>query len=236
MLAHGGSEATVSAQAGQFAGARSGHNEPLTRHGAVGGEGPAVLQDEATGASGEGSGDPFDGHEAGRAIGGQDLQHRRVAGRGEVADEGFTDRDPDQRRTGAVPLVDRFGLPIGDLDVCASEPRSANTTHPPSRARCFYSCRVDLEFSGDVWFWRGPSPFHFVTVPEDESAQLQATSALVTYGWGMIPVEVLIGSTRWTTSLFPKDGGYVVPLKDLVRTAEGIDVGDTVTLRLTVDV
>jgi hypothetical protein len=95
---------------------------------------------------------------------------------------------------------------------------------------------VDLEFRGEVWFWRGPSPFHFVTVPEDESAELEAASALVTYGWGMIPVEVLVGSTRWTTSLFPKDGGYLVPLKDRVRKAEAIDVGDTVTLRLTVDV
>ena len=80
---------------------------------------------------------------------------------------------------------------------------------------------MELEFSGEVWFWRGPSPYHFVTVPEDESAELQATSAEVTYGWGMIPVEARIGSTRWTTSLFPKNGGYVVPLKDLVREAEG---------------
>ncbi|MDQ6688748.1 MAG: DUF1905 domain-containing protein [Actinomycetota bacterium] len=94
---------------------------------------------------------------------------------------------------------------------------------------------MDLEFSGEVWFWRGPSPYHFVTVPEDESAELQVASALVTYGWGMIPVEVWIGSTRWTTSLFPKDGGYVVPLKDLVRKAEQIHVSDTVTVRLTVD-
>jgi hypothetical protein len=99
-----------------------------------------------------------------------------------------------------------------------------------------YADRVDLEFSGEVWFWRGPSPFHFVTVPEDESAELHATAALVTYGWGMIPVEARVGSTRWTTSLFPKDGGYVVPLKDLVRKAEGIDVGDTVTLHLAVAV
>jgi hypothetical protein len=95
---------------------------------------------------------------------------------------------------------------------------------------------VELEFSGEVWFWRGPSPFHFVTVPEAESDELQAASAEVTYGWGMIPVEAGIGSTRWTTSLFPKNGGYVVPLKDAVRTAEDIDVGDTVTVRLVVDV
>jgi hypothetical protein len=95
---------------------------------------------------------------------------------------------------------------------------------------------VELEFSGPVWFWRGPSPYHFVTVPEDESAALQAASALVTYGWGMIPAEARIGSTRWTTSLFPKDGAYVVPLKDVVRKAESIDVDETVTLRLSVDV
>jgi Domain of unknown function (DUF1905) len=95
---------------------------------------------------------------------------------------------------------------------------------------------VDLEFSGTVWFWRGPSPYHFVTVPEDESGQLQATAGLVTYGWGMIPVEVRLGSTRWTTSLFPKNGGYVVPLKDMVRNAERIEVGDQVTIRLAVDV
>ena len=95
---------------------------------------------------------------------------------------------------------------------------------------------MDLEFSGEVWFWRGPSPYHFVTVPEDESAELQEMAAAVTYGWGMIPVTVRIGETRWTTSLFPKDGGYVVPLKDKVRKAEEIDVGETITVQLTVDV
>ena len=95
---------------------------------------------------------------------------------------------------------------------------------------------MDLQFTSDVWSWRGPAPYYFVTVPDDESAELQEAAALVTYGWGMIPVEVRIGSTRWTTSLFPKDGGYVVPLKDLVRKAEGIDVGDIVSVRLAVDV
>ena len=95
---------------------------------------------------------------------------------------------------------------------------------------------VDLEFSGEVWFWRGPSPYHFVTVPEDESAELQETAALVTYGWGMIPVEAGIGSTGWTTSLWPKDGGYVVPLKDKVRKAEGIEIGDVVTVRRVVEI
>jgi len=92
-----------------------------------------------------------------------------------------------------------------------------------------------LAFTGEIWFWRGPSPFHFVTVPEAESAELQSVAALVSYGWGMIPCTAVIGSTAWTTSLFPKDGAYLVPLKDMVRTAEVLDVGDIVEIQLTVE-
>lgn len=95
---------------------------------------------------------------------------------------------------------------------------------------------MQLEFSGEVWFWRGPAPFYFVTVPDAESAAIEAASAEVSYGWGMIPVAAHIGATGFTTSLWPKDGAYIVPLKVKVRKAEQIDEGDTVTVRLTVDV
>ena len=92
---------------------------------------------------------------------------------------------------------------------------------------------MEFEFTGEIHHWRGPAPHHFVTVPPERSADIQALAAAVTYGWGMIPVTALIGSTRWTTSLFPKDGRYIVPVKAQVRTAEELDVGDVVTLRLT---
>ena len=93
---------------------------------------------------------------------------------------------------------------------------------------------MDLDFSGGIWFWKGPAPWYFITVPEDECHQLVAASAMVSYGWGMIPVTAQIGETRWTTSLFPKDGQYIVPLKANVRKAEKLQVGDTVQLRLIV--
>jgi len=64
---------------------------------------------------------------------------------------------------------------------------------------------------------------------------LRAVSALVSYGWGVIPVLAEIGSTRWSTSLFPKDGGYLVPVKASVRDVEGLDVGDTVRVSLSVE-
>ncbi|RYP84147.1 DUF1905 domain-containing protein [Nocardioides guangzhouensis] len=95
---------------------------------------------------------------------------------------------------------------------------------------------MDLEFSGEVWSWRGPAPYHFISVPDDECAVIESTAAMVSYGWGMIPVAVRIGDTDWTTSLWPKDGRYIVPLKDRVRQAEAIELGDTVTVRLSVDV
>ena len=92
-----------------------------------------------------------------------------------------------------------------------------------------------LEFSGEVWHWRGPAPYHFVTVPLAQSEALNSVSGLVSYGWGMIPVTVRIGETEWTTSLWPKDGRYLVPLKDRVRHAEGIEIGAQVTVCLVVE-
>jgi hypothetical protein len=93
---------------------------------------------------------------------------------------------------------------------------------------------VDLELTGEIFFWRGPSPFHFVRVPEPQAQALRDIAREVTYGWGMVPVDVRTGSTVWQTSLWPKDGGYLVPVKDRVREAEGIDTGDVVTLALRV--
>jgi len=93
---------------------------------------------------------------------------------------------------------------------------------------------VEFAFSAEIWHWRGPAPFHFVTVPEEQAADIQALASDVTYGWGMIPVQVRLGGTAWKTSLFPKDGGYVLPLKDAVRRAESVELGDTVEVELTV--
>ncbi len=91
-----------------------------------------------------------------------------------------------------------------------------------------------IEFEGTIFYWRGPSPFLFVAVPEEPSRDLKAISGLISYGWGVIPVHAGIGKTEWKTSLFPKDGRYLVPIRVSVQKAEHIGVGDTVLLRLEV--
>jgi hypothetical protein len=93
---------------------------------------------------------------------------------------------------------------------------------------------MNIEFDGKIWFWRGPAPWFFVTVPAEQSDDLKMISGSVTYGWGMIPVEARIGNTTWKTSLFPKDGRFIVPIKASVRKAEKLEEGDIVTVQLEV--
>ncbi|MFZ5856472.1 MAG: DUF1905 domain-containing protein [Chloroflexota bacterium] len=91
---------------------------------------------------------------------------------------------------------------------------------------------MNIEFTGKIWFWKGPAPWFFVTIPEKESSDIKAISNIVTYGWGVIPVHVRIGKTEWTTSLFPKDGRYIVPIKADVRKVEKLSEGDEVSVQL----
>jgi hypothetical protein len=93
---------------------------------------------------------------------------------------------------------------------------------------------MNIEFDDNIWFWKGPAPWYFVTVPAQQCHDLSAIAGAVTYGWGMIPVHARIGKTKWKTSLFPKDGRYIVPIKASVRKAEKLDEGDHVAVRLEV--
>ena len=95
---------------------------------------------------------------------------------------------------------------------------------------------VKLTFSGNMFEWRGPSPFYFVRVPDVEAARIAEVASMVTYGWGVIPVTVTIGSSTVTTSLFPKDGGYLVPIKNSVRLPEKLSVGELVNVTLSIAV
>jgi hypothetical protein len=93
---------------------------------------------------------------------------------------------------------------------------------------------LELSFSSEVMYWRGPAPYYFIAVPDDASAAIRAISSIVSYGWGVIPVRVWIGDSAFETSLFPKDGRYLVPVKDAVRQPEALVAGDVVSVRLVV--
>ncbi|SDO33688.1 protein of unknown function [Nakamurella panacisegetis] len=93
---------------------------------------------------------------------------------------------------------------------------------------------MEFVFDGEIWYWRGPSPYHFLTIPDGDADAIGAQARELTYGWGMIPVQVRIGRTEWRTAMFAKDGGYVLPIRDNVRRAEDLHLGDEVTARVRV--
>jgi len=90
---------------------------------------------------------------------------------------------------------------------------------------------VEWVFDGEVIEWRGPAPYFFVAMSESDSAELKEDARSLIY-WGQIPVQVIIGGTEFSTALFPKDGRYLVPLRDAVRKAEDINEGDVVAVAL----
>ncbi|MFH9800122.1 DUF1905 domain-containing protein [Streptomyces virginiae] len=91
-----------------------------------------------------------------------------------------------------------------------------------------------MVFAGRVIEWRGPAPFYFVPVPQEQSADVQQVAAMATYGWGVVPVEARIGEVTFETSLFPRDGGYLLPVKNAVRKPLGLVAGDDVSVEMTV--
>ncbi len=92
---------------------------------------------------------------------------------------------------------------------------------------------MKLKFEAEVIYWRGPSPFHFVPLTDAAAYKVKAEAARLTYGWGVIPVTATIGKLEFTTSLFPKDGGYLLPIKNAVRLPAEIKVGDRLAVTIT---
>jgi len=91
-----------------------------------------------------------------------------------------------------------------------------------------------VAFEGEIIHWRGPAPFLFVSVPQHHVGEIRFAGREASYGWGVVPVEARIGATDFTTSLFPRDDGYLLPVKVAVQKSEQVGVGDKVAVVLRV--
>jgi hypothetical protein len=88
--------------------------------------------------------------------------------------------------------------------------------------------------TAEVWLYPGRAGWHFVTLPPDIADEVRARSAGSGKAFGSVSVQVTIGGTTWTTSLFAdnKSASYLLPLNASVRRREGLQDGDTVTLTI----
>lgn len=91
-----------------------------------------------------------------------------------------------------------------------------------------------LRFSATIIEWRGPSPYFYAPLPSEAAEKVRAEAKVVSYGWGVIPVRAVIDGVEFTTSLFPRDGTYLLPLKDVVRKRLNVTVDDRISIDLTI--
>ena len=92
---------------------------------------------------------------------------------------------------------------------------------------------MELDVLGRIVEWRGPAPYWFLPISEDDSAMIDELKPMLTYGWGCIPVTCRLGRTAFTTSIMPRNGVYLIPLKVAVRTAESVSPDVPITLHVT---
>ncbi len=89
-----------------------------------------------------------------------------------------------------------------------------------------------IAFKGEIFYWRGPSPFHFVELSPQASKKIKEHQGQLTYGWGVIPTTAIANKFEWTTALIPKEGIYFLPIKDLVRKKLDLGIGDLLAGKL----
>ncbi|PZF81315.1 DUF1905 domain-containing protein [Jiangella anatolica] len=90
-------------------------------------------------------------------------------------------------------------------------------------------------FDGAVRPFGAEGSWRFVTLPADVSDDIRSRPRPPRPGFGSLRVDVRLGGSSWSTSIFPdaSSGCYVLPVKKAVRVAEGVDDGDAVTVELT---
>jgi hypothetical protein len=92
----------------------------------------------------------------------------------------------------------------------------------------------EIVFEADIIEWRGPAPFLFAPVPDEHIGAIRYAAMTESYGWGVVPVVATVGDTLFATSLFPREGGYLLPVKVAVQRAEGVGLGDRIAVRMRV--
>lgn len=85
---------------------------------------------------------------------------------------------------------------------------------------------MDFNFTAELWEWRGPAPFYFLSLPIALADEIKTAASVLSYGWGMIPVVATIQGREFKTSMFSKNGTYVLPIKNEVRLPLKLAVDD----------
>ncbi len=94
---------------------------------------------------------------------------------------------------------------------------------------------MEIAFTSEMIEWRGPAPFYFIPVPLEQSAQIKSIASAITYGWGVVYTNAMICNTTWKTTLMPKDGLYLLPIRKEFRLDLKLEEGQEIKVQLAFD-
>ena len=64
---------------------------------------------------------------------------------------------------------------------------------------------AQFSFETRIIEWRGPSPFFYAPIPAQYVGELRRLVKIVSYGWGVAPVEAQIGEVAFkVTTIIPR--------------------------------
>ena len=93
-----------------------------------------------------------------------------------------------------------------------------------------------ITFTSLLWIWKGSEAagrWYFVTIPEEQSAEIKAHAFGNPRGFGSVKVEAQIGEETRLTSVFTLNGvNYLQPIKAEIRRKADLAAGDEVTVQL----
>lgn len=92
----------------------------------------------------------------------------------------------------------------------------------------------DMRFDAEIIEWRGPPPYLFAVIPERHVGDIRYAALSESYGWGVVPVIAKVGRSEFATTLFPRGGTYLLPIKLVVQKAEGVGLGDRIRVAMRV--
>ena len=92
----------------------------------------------------------------------------------------------------------------------------------------------EIVFEAAIIEWRGPAPFLFAAIPDAHIGAIRYAAMTESYGWGVVPVLAKVGESEFATTLFPRDGTYLLPIKVAVQRSDRVGLGDRIDVRLRV--
>ena|SRR3989338_1308786 len=93
------------------------------------------------------------------------------------------------------------------------------------------------KIKSEVWLYpSATAAWHFVSLSKKQSEEIDKKFGDKRHGWNSFPVSVMLGKTKWNTSIFfdKREQAYILPLKADVRKREGVRQGDVIVFTLEV--